>query len=322
MRNIAGTLIVTLVTLATLAFGQAPTSLEIRYLYTFGSKGGIHPPTVLNRRPATVALGKADNPYGLVFPVAVVTDLNHRIWITDSGTASVHVFDQTTGAYREIRRLGDVPLKQPSGLAIDTQGRIYLTDSGNGGVFVFDEKGEFDHSLSKPREHLLESPTVIAISADEKTIYVADPPRNVVLELNREGEVNGTINLPPEFGEPTAISVIDNQIYVMGNRQNRVGIFSPGGKLRGEIRWDGIQFPSAFAFDAVRRRFLVADPRWMVVGIFSEDGRGIGAFGQLGEGVDQMQRVDSLHVDPQGVLYLVDSHHGKVLVFADSLHTL
>jgi len=35
-----------------------------------------------------------------------------------------------------------------------------------------------------------------------------------------------------------------------------------------------------------------------------------------------MQRVDSLHVDPQGLLYLVDSHHGKVLVFADSLHTL
>jgi hypothetical protein len=322
MRNIAGTMIVTWITLAAPASGQAPPSLEFRYLYTFGSKAGIHPPTVLNRRPATAALGKADNPYGLVFPVAVITDLHRRVWITDSGTASVHVFDKATGAYREIRRVADVPLQQPSGLAIDGQGRIYLTDSGSGGVFVFDEKGEFDHSLSKPREHLLESPTAIAISADEKTIYVADPPKNVVLELNREGEVNGIISLPAEFGEPTAISVIDNQIYVMGNRQHRVGIFSPGGKQRGELHWDGVRFPSAFTFDASLRRFLVADPRWMIVEIFNEEGRSVGAFGQLGEGVDQMQRVDSLHVDPQGLLYLVDSHHGKVLVFADSLHTL
>jgi hypothetical protein len=35
-----------------------------------------------------------------------------------------------------------------------------------------------------------------------------------------------------------------------------------------------------------------------------------------------MQRVDALHVDPQGLLYLVDSHHGKVLVFGDSPHGL
>lgn len=314
MRNIAGTLIIA----ATLASGQDPPSVEFRHLYTFGSKKGIHPPTVLNRRPATAALGKGENPYGLVFPVAVVTDLRRRVWIADTGTASVHVFDMATGAYREIRRVGDVPLRQPSGLAADRQGRIFLTDSGSGGVFAFDEKGEFDYTLSKPRERLLESPTAIAISEDGKTVYVADPPRNVVVALNREGEVNGTIQLPPELGEPAAISVIGNQVYVLGNRQHRVGIFSPGGNQRGEIRWDGIQFPAAFTYDAGRRRFLVANPRYMIVEIFNDEGRNLGAFGQLGAGVDQMERVDSLHVDLQGLYYLVDSHHGKVLVFADS----
>ena len=314
MRNIAGILIIG----AALASGQAPPSVEFRHLYTFGSKHGIHPPTVLNRRPATALLGKAENPYGLVFPVAVVTDLRGRVWITDSGTASVHVFDVATGAYREIRRVADVPLRQPSGLAVDGQGRIFLTDSGSGGVFAFDEKGEFGHTLLKPRERLMESPTAIAISEDGKTIYVADPPKNVVVELNREGEVNGVINLPPELGEPAAISVINNQVYVLGNRQHKVGIFSPGGTQRGESHWDGIQFPSAFAYDAARRRFLVANPRYMIVEIFNQEGQNLGAFGQLGVGVDQMQRVDSLYVDPQGLLYLVDSHHGKVLVFSDS----
>jgi DNA-binding beta-propeller fold protein YncE len=314
MRNITGELLIA----TTLAFGQAAPTIEFRHLYTFGSKEGIHPPTVLNRKPANTALGKAENPYGLVFPVSVVTDLRRRLWITDSGTASVHVFDQTTGAYLEIRRVGEVALKQPSGLAVDGQGRIFLTDSGTGGVFAFDEKGEFGHVVTKPRERLLESPTAIAISEDGKTIYVADPPKNALVELNREGEVNGTIALPPELGEPAAISVMNNQIYVLGNRQHRVGIFSPGGKQRGEAHWDGIQFPSAFTYDTARRRFLVANPQWMIVEIFDEEGKNLGAFGQKGEGVDQMQRVDSVYVDPQGLVYLVDSHHGKVLVFGDA----
>ena len=85
MRNIIGGLIV----VAALAAGQ-DGAVEFRHLYTFGSKQGIHPRTVLNRRPATAALGRPDNPYGLVFPVGVAADLHGRVWITDSGTASVH----------------------------------------------------------------------------------------------------------------------------------------------------------------------------------------------------------------------------------------
>jgi sugar lactone lactonase YvrE len=312
MRNIVAALIV----IAATAQGQSGP--EFRYLYTFGSKDGIHPPTILNRRPANAALGKANNPYGLVFPVSVVTDLRRRVWITDSGTASVHVFDPSTSAYREIRRIGNMPLEQPSGLAVDRQGRIFLTDSASGGLFLFDEKGEFAFALQKPHRHVLEGPTAIALSEDGKTIYVVDPPKNAVVELNREGEVNGTIGLPPELAAPTAISVVNNQICVLGDARHRVGIFNPGGKQRGELHWDGVQFPSAFAYDAARRRFLVANPRWMIVQVFDEAGQNLGAFGRAGEAADQMQRIDALHVDLQGLLYLVDSHHGKVLVFAES----
>ena len=104
-----------------------------------------------------------------------------------------------------------------------------------------------------------------------------------MVALNREGEVNETIKLPPELGEPAAISVISNQIYVLGSRQHRVGVFSPGGKQRGEFHWDGVQLPSAFTYDALRRRFLVANPRWMTIEVFDEGGRSLGVFGQMGE---------------------------------------
>ena len=298
-----------------LAFGQTPQSVQFRHVRTFGSKYGVHPPRIWNTRGARAALGDGDNPYGIVSPTAVTTDLRHRVWIADSGTGSVHVFDTARGAYREIRRAAEIPLQQPSGLTSDSQGRVYLADAGNGGIFVFDENGEYDHALTRGAR-ILQSPGAIALSADRRTIYVADPPRNAIVELNREGEIDGAIDLPPEFCEPSAISVVDNQIYVLGKRQHRVGIFSPGGRPRGEVRWEGIAIPTAFAFDPVRRRFFAANPRFTIVELRDEAGRALGNFGQLGDGVDQMHRVDALYVDTDGLIYVVDSLHGKVLVFA------
>jgi DNA-binding beta-propeller fold protein YncE len=317
MRKLAGVLVMT----AAWAQGQVEPGPEFRHLYTFGSKEGIHPRTLLNGRPATAAAGRPANPYGLVFPVAVATDAHGRVWISDSGTASAHVFDQASGAYREIRKIGEHPLRQPSGVAADREGRIFLADAAAGALYLFDERGD-DHTLVKPGAGTLEGPTAIALSADGKTIYVADPPKGVVAELNREGEVNGSIRVPPELGEPIGITVADNQVWVLGSREQRVGVFNPGGRQIGEFRWDGIRAPMAFTYDATRRRFLVANPRWMTIEIFTEEGRNLGNFGRAGEGVDEMRRVDALHVDPQGRLYVVDSRHGKVLVFGESTRGL
>ncbi len=302
------------------AFGtaQVPPSVEFRHLYTFGSKQGIHPPRILNRKLAKAAVGAGEHPYGLASPSGVTTDQQRRVWITDSGTASVHIFDEAKSTYREIRRAGEYPLQQPSGIATDAAGRIYLADSGTGGLYVFDERGEYDRAMIKPGSPVLEHPAAIAFSADQRTVYVADPPRNIVVALNREGEVNGTINLPPDLSNPGSIAVIHNQVYVLGNQRHKISGFSPAGLARDTLGWDGVRFPTAFTFDAARGWYFVANPQWGIVQIFDEQGRNLGAFGRFGDGVDQMRRVDALHVDPQGLLYVVDSQHGKVLVFADS----
>jgi DNA-binding beta-propeller fold protein YncE len=284
---------------------------------TFGSRNGIHPPRLLNKKPALAALGEPENPYGLVFPVAVTTDLRGRVWITDNGTASVHVFDRESGGYREFRKLDGIPLVSPSAITSDDQGRIYLADAGTGALYVFDEHGEYDHSLTRRGPRILETPSAIALSEDNRTIYVADAARNVILELNREGEVDGRIELPAELSRPAALAVVHNQIYVLGAQRHIVGVFSPGGKRREDMRWEGVVAPTAFAYDTLRGRFDVANQRWMVVDVFDEAGHNLGSFGQLGERVDQMLGIDCIHADRRGSVYIVDSHHGKVLVFGE-----
>lgn len=300
-----------------MAAGQPLPSVEFRHLCTFGSKEGIHPPKILDRKASTAALGKSANPFGLVFPVAVAADRDRRVWIADTGTASVHVFD-IGGDYREIRRVGEATLRQPSGLAADRQGRIFLTDAGSGAVYAFDEKGDFAYTVVKPGSGTLQGPSAVALSEDEKTIYVADAPRNVVVALNREGEVKESIALPPELVAPASLAIAANQIYVIGGIQHKAASFTPAGKPRGEVRWDGVAAPTALAYDAARHRFLIGNPRWMTVEIFNEAGRNLGAFGQAGDGVDQALAIDALHVDSHGLLYVIDSHHGKVLVFGET----
>ena len=308
---------VLLVVLAAAAAGQSPLAVQYRYLYTFGSRLGIHPPKLLNGRTATLALGQGEHPYGLAYPAGVTTDNRNRVWITDSGTSSIHVFDVATGAYREIRRADNVPFQQPSGIATDRAGRVYVADSGVGNVFVFGENGDYDRPLIPLHaERLLEAPTAIAMSDDGATIFVADPPKNAVVALNREGEAVGMIHLPPEMRGASGLAVVNNQIYVLGEMQHRVEVFSPAGLLREEKRWDDIRTPMAFTFDTANKRFLVANPKLMVVEAVSEEGQGLAAFGRLGDGVDQMKHVDALHVDAQGRIFVVDSHEGKVLVFA------
>lgn len=299
--------------LAVSTCGLLAQTVDIDHLATFGSKDGIHPPRFTNKRLAVAAMGASEHPYGLGFPVAVAVDRHDRVWIADSGTASIHIFDPQ-GGYREVRKVGATALVQPAGMVADPQGRIYAVDAALRNVFVFDEEGEFDRVLVK-NSALLQAPGAIALSEDGRTVYVADPPRNVLVALNREGEVNATIQLTEDARDPIALATINNQIWVLGGLHHRVEIFSPAGKRRGDHRWDGIPIPTAFTFIPGERRFLVANPRLMIVEMFEERGRSIAAFGELGDGPNQQRRIEGLSVDQRGRIYVIDSHHGKVLVF-------
>jgi len=54
-----------------------------------------------------------------------------------------------------------------------------------------------------------------------------------------------------------------------------------------------------------------------VVEVFNVEGHSLGSFGRLGDQVDQVRRIDAIHVDQQGHVYVIDSRQGKVVVFGE-----
>lgn len=306
-----------LLCLSLMAAGQEQGNPQYRHLYTFGTREGIHPPKILNRKAANTAFGRGEFPWGIGSPQGVVTDRKGRVWISDSGTGSVHVFDLDAGSYHEIRRVGDATLQSPSGITEDAVGRIYLADAASGGVYVFDENGDFDRSLIPRRAgRLLENPVAVALSADGSALFVLDAGRQCVVTLNREGEQTAFFVLPQEMHQPVWLSVIHNQVNVLGSFRHMVEAFSPAGKLRGETKWDDIRVPGPFVCGEQLPGCAVVDAGHMVVKVYDESGFAVTSFGQRGVAVDQVQRVDAIHVDAKGRVYLTDTLNGKVVVFA------
>jgi DNA-binding beta-propeller fold protein YncE len=76
-------------------------------------------------------------------PVDVAVDVQNRIYVLDSGSASVRVFDPTG---RQIllfgaKGSGTDGFDEPHGIAVDDQGNIFVTDSGNHRLKKFDLQG-------------------------------------------------------------------------------------------------------------------------------------------------------------------------------------
>src|SRR5579884_2630581 len=136
-------------------------------------KGESHP--ILNKTLDIIAGPREDLPPPtsvLQQPNAVTTDLNDRIFVTDAGTGTVHVFDFAQGEHSVLR--GGDRLRSPMGIAADREGNVYVSDGSLHTVLVYDRKGKFLHYLKKARgeESYFETPRGIANDPATDHIYV------------------------------------------------------------------------------------------------------------------------------------------------------
>ena len=299
----------------------AQQGAAFEYLFTIGGSGGVNPAQRFAAGAGRVFFGSPQPETPVISPQAVAVDREDRIWITDRGARSVHMFDLLRGKYRQIGRGAEAQLQCPSGIDVDIHGNAYVADACLGQIFVFDQDGGcLRRLLGRAYQAVIERPAALLVSHDLKSIYVSDPPRSRVVVLNQEGEsvrewggADGGVRL----GSPTALAVDpeNDRIMVLDSAGGRVNLFTPGGGFIRSLTWPGARTISAFTFDAETRRFFVGDSRFTVILVSEEDGTPVSAFGKAGAGLDEMRGPTGLYVDFRQRIYVTDSSGGKVLVF-------
>src|SRR4030067_889691 len=102
-------------------------------------------------------------------PAAIVARKG-RIYIADTGTRTIVVFDFPR---RKLFRFGvrePGNLKKPSGLALDDEMNVYVADAMRREVVVYDSLGLFQRTVGGPED--LERPAGVAARHDGERIYV------------------------------------------------------------------------------------------------------------------------------------------------------
>ncbi|MCR4304015.1 MAG: hypothetical protein NUV63_07300 [Gallionella sp.] len=260
-------------------------------------------------------------------PAAIVARKG-RIYIADTGTHTIVVFDIPR---RKVFRFGvrePNDLKKPSGLALDDEMNVYVADSLLRKVLVFDSLGLFLRAVGGPED--IERPTGVAVSRDGERIYVIDRASNesdqhrvVIYDkagkklkvIGTRGSGEGQFNVPLQ-GTVSA----DGTLYVLDSGNFRVQAFDRDGNFLRAIGYLGTSFgslarPRGIATDD-EGNIYISDAGFNNFQIFNPQGQLLLAVGRYGKEnkPGQYGLINGIAVDETGRVYVVDQMFKKVEV--------
>jgi DNA-binding beta-propeller fold protein YncE len=225
-------------------------------------------------------LSRREGKDALQSPQCVAVDAQDNIYVTDSETGKIFVFD-ANGKFRQALgslKGGEGYFKRPTGIAVDSAAqRIYLSDTLRHKIFVLDLQGNVLQSLGKrgagdgefnfPTEIRLHGRELLVVDAMNFRVQALDRSGQFLYSVGRIGEISGTLFRPKGIGMDS-----ENNLYVV----------------------DAL-------FDTVQ--------------VFDRQSRLLYYFGQSGDGPEEFQLPAGLSIDRDDRVYVVDSYNRRVQVF-------
>ena len=225
-------------------------------------------------------LNRDNNRDRLQSPQCVAVDAHDNIYVTDSETGKILVWDANLKYSRAIGSLrgGEGYFKRPTGIAIDSAAqRIYVSDTTRHKVFILDLQG------------------------------------NVLQTIGRNGSASG------EFNFPTELRLHGNELLVVDAMNFRVQAFDRSGQFlyalgsAGEM--SGTMYrPKGVGVDSEGSVYVV-DGIFDTVQAFNRKGELLFYFGKTGTGPSEFQLPTGLYIDRNDRIYVVDSFNHRVEVF-------
>ncbi len=220
--------------------------------------------------------------YPLAWPVGVALDAQENLYVSDTGTRSVRVYDKS-GQF--VRGIGKDVLDRPTGVAIDKgRQRLYVVDTGEN-----DSKNAHRVKVFTLDGHLLQ-------------------------EIGKRGDKDG------EFNFPTFISLdADGRLYVVDSVNNHIQIFDADGKFLRKFGESGDRLgdfarPKGVAVDSFGNIYVV-DSRWSNVQIFNQEGQLLMLFAGVGNYPGLLMNPTAILIDRQNKIYVSDTFNKRVSMY-------
>jgi len=213
-------------------------------------------------------------------PQCVAVDAHDNIYVSDSESGAVFVFDSGGKYLHTIGRLrgGEGYFERPTGIAVDSEAqRIYVSDTLRNKIVVLDMQGK------------------------------------VLTTIGQRGTENG------EFNFPTELRLDGPNLLVVDAMNFRVQAFDRGGTFQFAIGKSGdglgdIFRPKGIAVDS-EGDFYIVDGALGVVQVFNRKGQLLYYFGAQGTHAGEFQLPAGLFIDRDDHVYVVDSFNRRVQVF-------
>jgi DNA-binding beta-propeller fold protein YncE len=207
---------------------------------------------------------------GLHTPQCVAVDAADNIYVTDSDSGKIFVFNPDGKLRRLIGSLkgGEGYFKRPTGIAVDSAAdRIYITDTLRDRIFVLDmqggvlktigKRGDGNGEFNYPTELRLQGENLIVVDAMNFRVQLFDRSGSFLSGIGRMSDERGGFFRPKGLGVDS-----EGHIYIVEGLSGQVQVFDRQGSLlyyfgqRGAGPWQ-FQLPAGLFIDRADRVFVV-----------------------------------------------------------------
>ena len=308
-------------------YPEPPAAPRIQFLATYSTQQDLGKKVSGFRR---FVLGDEQENDGVIRPYGVAV-FGNRIFVCDSRSASLGIFDLKEKVFSRMGNRSPGRLSRPINVAIDTDGTRYVADTGHRRIMVYDRENRYLTALGDPDRM---SPSDVLIAGDE--LYVCDVDNGQVAVLGKadgserrrigaEGSDAGELFFPTNLAMDPA-----GNLYVADTGNARVVTFDRQGNFRSQFgqfgdRPGSFTRPKGLAVDHQGRVYVV-DAAFENIQVFDQEHRLLLFFGGPGNapgGINLPAKIiiDYAHagllqdrVAPGykiGYLILVTSQYGK-----------
>ena len=257
----------------------------------------------------------------IVKPYGVHVDQEGRIFVVDTGSARVHIFDERRHSYQAIGGDDVSPLKSPICAIRDDLDNLYISDSAVGTVFRYNLT---DKTLQPFTKTPLQRPTGLGFNPSKGWFYVAETAAHRIVVLDRQGVQLFTFGQrgggPGEFNFPTDLWVDeDGWVYVTDALNARIQIFTAKGEQLEAFGEHG-DTPGTFAKPKgitvdPHGHIYVCDALFDAIQIFDQEGSLLMAFGETGDRPGEFWMPSGIFATLDGYIYVTDTYNKRIQVF-------